>query len=108
MIDFKRIFNLELLVAGYQSPSGKPYLLYVGMRQPAYKNFMGLCRAFSSSAEMTRNFDLIAFGGGAFTSEEQQQLNKLAVSSNVYHVSGDDMMLAACYKGAAVFVYPSL
>ncbi|ADL55307.1 glycosyltransferase family 4 protein [Gallionella capsiferriformans] len=88
--------------------SGKPYLLYVGMRQPDYKNFMGFCRAYSTSAQLMSDFDIVAFGGGGFTLSERQMLDKLGIQNNVHQVGGNDAELCAYYKGAAIFVYPSM
>ena len=88
--------------------SGRPYLLYVGMRQPDYKNFIGFCRAYSNSAQLMRDFDIVAFGGGGFTLSEREMLDKLSIQKNVHQVGGNDAELGAYYKGAAIFVYPSL
>lgn len=88
--------------------SGRPYLLYVGMRQPIYKNFLGLCQAYTFSENLKRDFDIVAFGGGCFNAEERAILDELGITKNVYQIGGDDADLVAYYKGATVFIYPSL
>lgn len=85
-----------------------PYLLYVGQRLE-YKNFIGLVKAFASSECLKSNFRILCFGGGAFTSTEKEMFNGFAVEEcQIQHIGGDDHVLAACYRNAAVFVYPSL
>jgi glycosyltransferase involved in cell wall biosynthesis len=92
---------------GPMSHDGRPYLLYVGKRD-GYKNFSRVFDAYSSSAHLCGKFDLIAFGGGAFTSQE---LARFAGSgrrpNSIRHLSGDDAALARLYAGARAFVYPS-
>lgn len=86
--------------------SGKPYLLYVGSRG-GYKNYTQLCRVFSSLS-LKSDFDLVAFGGGAFTVGEAADLTQLGIANRVHQVSGYDGVLASYYKGATAFIYPSL
>lgn len=85
----------------------RPYLLYVGMRG-GYKNFEILLRAYASQRWLKENFDLVAFGGGEFTSEEYAMIERLGVVAQVRQQGGGDDILAARYKRAALFVYPSL
>jgi len=86
----------------------RPFLLYVGVRD-GYKNFIGLLQAFGTSTILKSDFDLICFGGGAFSSQEINLFHKLGVSSSIVHqVSGDDAALASHYKTASAFIYPSL
>ena len=56
----------------------KPYLLYVGLRG-AYKNFSSLLEAYATSKRLTEDFDLVAFGAGAFTQDEQIQITALVL-----------------------------
>jgi len=52
---------------------------------------------------------LICFGGGAFSDNEHVLIQELGVSADrVFQVSGNDELLAAYYKTASAFVYPSL
>lgn len=86
----------------------KPYLLYVGQRD-GYKNFESFLRAYASSSWLRDNFNVVCFGGGAFSSNEIKLFGKLALSdSQLVQRSGNDTKLASCYRDAAVFVYPSL
>ena len=85
----------------------KPYLLYVGLRG-AYKNFSGLLEAYATSTRLAQDFDLVAFGAGAFTHDEQTQIIALGLSLNqVRQTAGTDESLVNLYRNAAVLVYPS-
>lgn len=92
----------------YQLPSGRPYLLYVANRA-AYKNFSVVLKAFSLSFRVRKELALVAFGGGPFTAEEQQQICDAGLSGeNVLQMHGSDDLLSSLYAGAKAFVYPSL
>lgn len=89
-------------------PNAAPFILYVGQRG-GYKNFILLLRAFSVSPDLKRDFGIIAFGGGGFTSVELAAMKGLGLDpERVRQVGGDDAALASCYRSAAAFVYPSL
>ncbi len=81
-------------------------LLYVGGRG-GYKNFRTLLQAYASSPTL-RECELIAFGGGPFLPQEQEEIHRLGVADRVRFESGSDQALAARYRSAAAFVYPSL
>lgn len=84
-----------------------PFILHVGGRH-GYKNFDGLLRAFVASSWLKANFRLVCFGAGALSPDELALLAGLGLSaSQVIHVGGGDDRLAALYKAAAAFVYPS-
>jgi len=86
----------------------KPYILYVGHRGD-YKNFERFLRAYTSSAFLIKDFDVVCFGGGAFLNSEKQLFDELnLLEGQVTHKSGNDAQLAAYYRDAALFVYPSL
>jgi len=86
----------------------KPYLLYVGSRG-GYKNFAGFVKAFASSSQLKANFDIIAFGGGQFTSAEHFLIKQFDLdATHVRQVSGDDQKLTQLYTNATAFVFPSL
>ncbi len=90
------------------SANSKPFLLYVGSREP-YKNFELLLKAFSISPSLKNDFEIIAFGGGKFRDEEVNKINELRLNeSNVRQVAGDDKVLGALYSSATAFIYPSL
>lgn len=89
----------------------KPYFLFVGNRQ-GYKNFSGMIRAFSKTHELTKNFKLIAFGGGKFTSQELALISELGLktdvsSGNIFQKNGDDQVLSSLLNGALAMIYPS-
>lgn len=84
----------------------KPFLLYVGSRS-GYKNFNKLMSAYSTS-NLSKQFDLVAFGGGGFNKNENLQIDAHGLKSKVHHVSGSDELLSNYYSQAEVFVYPSL
>ena len=87
--------------------TSRPFLLYVGLRA-GYKNFAGMIKAIAASSMLMRDFDLVAFGGGAFTLSEQQLLNSLGFDSQqVRQVGGTDQDLNLLYRQAAAFIYPS-
>lgn len=84
-----------------------PYLLHVGGRH-GYKNFEGLLHAFVSSSWLRNNLRLVCFGSGAFSHEERGLMASLGLKeTEVIHLGGGDDRLAALYKGASAFVYPS-
>ncbi|CAD6879114.1 Mannosyltransferase [Methylomonas albis] len=86
----------------------KPHLLYVGKRN-GYKNFANLLKAYSESKLLKNEFSIACFGGGSFTSAELKLFKALTINpDNVIYASGDDNELAAWYRSAAVFIYPSL
>lgn len=85
----------------------RPYFLYVGVRG-SYKNFGRLLTAFGGSARLRRDFDLLAFGGPAFTPDERDQISLLKLRRDaIRHEAGGDDDLARAYAGAHAFVYPS-
>jgi len=89
-------------------PGGRPYMLFVGKRG-GYKNFRRTLQAYAASARLRGQFDLLAFGGGPLTAEENRFALSLGLPQGMpRQVSGDDTALAACYRGARAFVYPSL
>jgi glycosyltransferase involved in cell wall biosynthesis len=88
-----------------KSRAQRPTLLYVGHRG-GYKNFMGLLQAYSSSP-ILREFDLVAFGGHSVQPEEQNEITRLGIADRVRFEAGSDQELAARYRAATVFVYPS-
>ena len=88
--------------------SSRPYFLYVGLRQ-GYKNFAGLLRSIASSSRLKSTFDVFAFGGGTFTSDEQALIDELKFApEQIKQISGDDLTLTQLYRQASAFVYPSL
>lgn len=86
----------------------RPYLLYVGSRG-GYKNFDGFLRGYAAMDVLRDGFEVLAFGGGAFTAKERELISSLGLSeSRIKQVGGSDEHLAELYRNAAAFVYPSL
>ena len=86
----------------------KPFLLYVGGRQP-YKNATRLLKAFARSKALHTELDLVLFGGNKLQPNEWQLISDLGIDvSQILHLSGDDTLLARLYTQATALVYPSL
>ena len=82
------------------------YLLYVGKRGK-YKNFRWLLTSVSDFLNK-QNINLICAGGGPFSNEENNLIADLKVKEKVaYFNIKNDQDLAAMYKNAACFIYPS-
>ena len=90
------------------TPTGRPFVLYVGQRQ-GYKNFRGLLQAIGADPGLGSTYDIVAFGGPSFSSAERRDIIEAGLREDgVHYLSGDDATLSACYRSAAAFVYPSL
>jgi glycosyltransferase involved in cell wall biosynthesis len=86
----------------------RPYLLYVGARG-GYKNFKRLISVYSKSLKIRNNFDLVCFGGGKLHADEIRMITDAGIRpEQVIHFGGGDNILAALYKQAHAFIYPSL
>lgn len=86
-----------------------PYILYVGDRKADYKNFQRLLQAYANSSQLRNNFNLVCFGDGKFSPNELGIINLMNLpEEKVIQISGNDLTLANLYRGASVFVYPSL
>ncbi|OBH66142.1 glycosyl transferase family 1 [Mycobacterium colombiense] len=97
--------TVEANTAALDSDGQRPLLLYVGHRG-GYKNFSALLQAFGSSPVL-REFDLVAFGGYPVQRHEQQEIERLGITTRVRFESGSDRDLAVRYRAAAAFVFPS-
>jgi glycosyltransferase involved in cell wall biosynthesis len=88
--------------------SSRPYLLYVGERR-GYKNFDLLLQAYALSPQLQRHCDIVLFGGEGSLRWEYQRARELGLRSDNFNlIHGDDARLASLYRGALLFVYPSL
>lgn len=85
----------------------KEFILYVGKRG-GYKNFSNFVNAYSRSRTLRNNFQIIAVGGGNFSSTELSLFLELGITERVVHVNVSDEELAMLYREAACLVYPSL
>jgi glycosyltransferase involved in cell wall biosynthesis len=83
-----------------------PYLLFVGNRS-YYKNFNTLLRAVEPLLP-TYGIHLICAGGGSFNTAEHELIGKLGLRPWVRQQPVDDATLAALYREATLFVFPSL
>lgn len=85
----------------------RPFLLYVGSRR-GYKNFESTLRALALSPALKNAFDLVAFGGGAFTTAEKELISRLGFGPYaVSQLGGDDLVLGQLYSKAHALIYPS-
>jgi glycosyltransferase involved in cell wall biosynthesis len=92
---------------GLPRPHAEPYLLFVGTRG-GYKDFAVLLRAYAASPLLQRELVLACFGDAPFSAAELQGIDELGIPrERVRHAVGGDDLLAAHYRHAALFVYPS-
>ena len=85
----------------------RPFLLYVGDRRPAYKNFGRLLDALAAPP-VPRDVALLCVGDPTPSAEELSRITMLGLEARVAFVSATDAELAAYYHGASALVYPSL
>ena len=95
----------EANAAKVESGERRPSLLFVGNRR-GYKNFRTLLQAYGSSP-ILREFELIAFGGRPLLPDEQKEIRRLGITDRVRFESGSDRELAARYRAATAFIFPS-
>ena len=82
-------------------------ILYIGQRG-GYKNFRGLVAAFLGCPELSRQYRLVAFGGGPIDSSEWHDFGQFGdPRGRIEWVSGDDDDLAKLFQRASLFVMPS-
>lgn len=82
------------------------FFLFVGNRE-GYKNGMSLLRALTLPVELLPKAGAIFFGGRPFGGDENEWLQRHHLEDRVRHVTGDDPLLAACYRKARALVYPT-
>ena len=93
--------------AAFEDGDARPYVLYVGSRS-AYKNFPALMQAFGK-AEAARSMRLVVAGGGRGAMPSARRWRRTALESRVLLLPRvEEAHLGALYRGAALFVYPSL
>lgn len=101
-------FSPEADVQRFASPSGRPFILYVGQRG-GYKNFTGFLKSLALSKRILSDFDVIAFGGADFSTAELSAISALGFAEGqVIHKRGGDDLLSSLYRAARLLVYPSL
>ena len=85
----------------------KPFLLFIGARG-RYKNFNNFIKAYSKSEKINKDFNIICFGGGNFSSDEINLFKKLKIFDCIHkEENNDDQTLLTLYKSAKCLVYPS-
>lgn len=85
---------------------GRDYLLFVGNRS-GYKDFAVLAKAFSRLSHRYDNLELVAVGGGEFSTAERAVLTALSVGNRVKQLELNDEQLAQAYTHALCLVSPS-
>lgn len=89
------------------TPTGRPFLLYVGNRSH-YKNFATLLEAYARWPGRAKT-DLVAVGGGAWSVEERSRIQVRSLDDRIHQLDGlPDEALCRLYNGAEAFIYPSL
>lgn len=83
------------------------YLLYVGQRNEN-KNFRRFLEAYAEILDEDKTLSLLCVGGGEFSEEERELIYNYGISRQVRQRNLNDEVLAACYKQAVAFVYPSI
>lgn len=83
------------------------YILFVGTRS-GYKNFDSFISAVARLLNDDLGLSIVCAGGEKFNSNELSLLDKLSISSSVFQYNLDDNALAALYRQAELFVFPSL
>ncbi len=93
---------------GPESVPDRPYFLYVGGRETAYKNFFGFLESLAKVVKTNPDIGLCVVGS-QFTEVESQFINSLNLSTNVINFGYvPDNQLAKLYRQSLAFVYPSL
>ena len=94
--------------ATVQKPEQRPYMLYIGGRNYAYKNFDILLDVFIGKKYFLQ-FDLVVFGGEKELIQSHQEAVKKYNRGNwLRREFGDDEKLAELYSRATLLIYPSL
>lgn len=83
------------------------YILFVGARNTAYKNFRRLVLAFQLLHQQDRELKLVCVGA-PFGAEEKQFIQEMGLTSVIVLVSATDEQLFSLYCNALAFIYPSL
>lgn len=86
---------------------GYRYLLHVGSRDH-YKNFPLLMTAYGGSAAQAAGVRLLAVGGGPLTEAELDLAATLGITDDLIQLTADEADLPGLYRGAELFVFPSL
>ena len=85
----------------------KPYILFVGSRH-GYKNWELFIKAYSSSEYLKKNYNIVFFGGGKFTTKEINIMKKEKIFSKISLLELPVQQLVDLYSNCEAFIYPSL
>lgn len=83
------------------------YILFTGNRS-GYKNFSNFIIGISELIINNRDLYIVCGGGGAFTKNEIELLDKLKIKSQVIQVEYNENEIYTLYNKALCFVFPSL
>ena len=83
------------------------YVLYVGQRW-AYKNFRRFSEAMAIVLDNDPGLHLICVGGGRLQNQETEAISRHVHAGRIHWRTVDDAVLAALYRNAQAFVFPSL
>lgn len=83
------------------------YLLFVGARI-RYKNFDKFIRSVRPLMEQDDKLNIVCTGVTAFSIQEKQMFDDLKIRNRVHWFMVNDSELAALYRRAVAFVFPSL
>lgn len=99
--------RLEGEAGAAPTPTGRPFVLYVGNRSH-YKSFDTLLEAYARWPGRAET-DLVAVGGGAWSAEERARIRARSLDGSIHQMDGvPDETLCRLYNRAEAFVYPSL
>jgi len=87
----------------------QPYVLYIGSRKGAHKNFRNYLKAIQIIAKAAPSMQFVFGGGGNFTNEEKDAISKTGLGNSiVYRPIHGDEDIVRLYKNATILMYPSL
>lgn len=92
-----RILNIDLPTE---------FLLFVGVRR-GYKDFELALEAFSYFHKEHANLKLLCVGGGPFSSNEKQKIEKLGLTESVIQKFPTDFEIVEIYRNAKALIFPS-
>jgi glycosyltransferase involved in cell wall biosynthesis len=95
------------LAHGNERVPSNPYYLYVGSRDPSYKNFDNLLLAFANIVSVHPEITLCVVGY-PFSETEIKRIAELKLTDRIEHYTyASDTYLAKLYRCSVAFVYPS-
>jgi glycosyltransferase involved in cell wall biosynthesis len=95
------------LAYGNERVPSSPYYLYVGSRDPSYKNFDNLLLAFANIVSVYPEITLCVVGY-PFNETELKRITELKLTDRIERYTyASDTHLAKLYRCSVAFVYPS-